>query len=87
MESIIGRLGDLEKAYLIDDYAKGKDTGLIDLILVGHIDQEKLSDFVGKTERYIGRKIRTLVVTSEEHQNLQQVLAKRPQLLLWERGD
>ncbi len=87
LESIIGRLGDLEKAYLIDDYAKGKDTGLIDLILVGHIDQEKLSDFVGKTERYIGRKIRTLVVTSEEHQNLQQVLAKRPQLLLWERGD
>ena len=39
IESIIKRLGDLEKAYLLDDYAEGKDTGIIDLLLVGNIDQ------------------------------------------------
>ena len=27
IEGIINRLGDLERAYLIDDYAEGKDTG------------------------------------------------------------
>ncbi len=31
LESIISRLGNLEKAMLIDDYAEGKDTGIIDL--------------------------------------------------------
>ncbi|HHF58172.1 MAG TPA: ArsR family transcriptional regulator [candidate division WOR-3 bacterium] len=87
LESIISRLGDLEKVYLIDDYAEGKDTGLIDLVLVGRIDQANLADLVTKTERYIGRKIRTLVLTSEEYQGTQRFLKKRPQLLLWERGD
>ena len=87
LESIISRLGDLEKVYLIDDYAEGKDTGLIDLVLVGRIDQENLTDLVAKTERYIGRKIRILVLTSEEYQDTQRFLEKRPQLLLWESGD
>jgi len=87
LESIVGRLGDLEKVYLIDDYAEGKDTGLVDLVLVGRIDQANLADLVTKTERYIGRKIRTLVLTSEEYPGTQRFLKKRPQLLLWESGD
>jgi len=44
MDSIVNRLGDLESAYLIDDYAEGKDTGIIDLLLVGNIDQYHLND-------------------------------------------
>ena len=39
VEGIVCRLGDLEKAYLIDDYAEGKDTGVIDLLLVDIADQ------------------------------------------------
>ena len=60
LESIIERLGNLNRAFLIDDYAQGKDSGLIDLVLVGDIDQTNLDDLVKKTEKYIGRKIRTL---------------------------
>jgi HEPN domain-containing protein len=48
IESILTRLGDLEKAYLIDDYAEGKDTGIIDLVLVGNIDQYHLNDLSRK---------------------------------------
>jgi len=51
--SIMTRLGDLERAYLIDDYAEGKDTGIVDLILVGDIDRYHLNDLSRKTERYI----------------------------------
>ena len=57
MNSIITRLGNLEKAFLIDDYAEGKDTGIIDLLLVGDIDQYHLNDLSRKTERYIKRKV------------------------------
>lgn len=85
LESIIERLGDLEEAYLIDDYAVGKDTGIVDLVLVGNIDQENLTDLVAKTERYIERKIRTLILSLEELAQLRASLEKRPMLKLWQR--
>jgi len=77
-------LGDLEKAYLIDDYAEGKDTGIIDLVLVGNIDQYHLNDLTRKTERYIKRKIRSLVVNRNEYKDLLPKLKDRPRLLIWE---
>jgi DNA-binding transcriptional ArsR family regulator len=83
LDSIIERLGNLEEAYLIDDYAEGKDTGLIDLVLVGDIDQENLVDLVRKTERYIDLKIRTLVLASNEWEKMQPSLMKKPLLQLW----
>ena len=83
LESILERLGNLEEAYLIDDYAEGKDTGIIDLVLVGDIDQENLIDLVRKTERYIERKIRTLVLTTDEWKKMVADLSKRPMLPLW----
>ena len=86
LDSIIERLGNLEQAWLIDDYAEGKDTGLIDLVLIGDIAQDNLTDLVTKTERYIGRKIRTLIIASDEQQSLQSILVNRPKFLLWQRS-
>jgi hypothetical protein len=85
VESVLTRLGDLEEAYLIDDYAVGRDTGIIDLLLVGGINEHHLNDLSRKTERYIGRKIRSLVVTREELGRLGTKLRHRPHLLLWSR--
>ncbi|HDR51593.1 MAG TPA: ArsR family transcriptional regulator [Mariniphaga anaerophila] len=83
LDSILDRLGNLEEAYLIDDYAEGKDTGIIDLVLVGDIDQTNLQDLTRKTEKYIDRKIRTLVLTQDEYTQLFSNPKKRPQFLLW----
>ena len=83
MNSIITRLGNLEKAFLIDDYAEGKDTGVIDLLLVGDIDQYHLNDLSRKTERYIKRKIRSLVLTEQELSDFLPKLKNRPSLLIW----
>ena len=84
IDSIVTRLGDLEKAYLIDDYAEGKDTGIVDLLLVGDIDQYHLSDLSRKTERYIKRKIRSLALTQEEFAKFSPKLKENPQVLIWE---
>lgn len=86
IDSIIDRLGNLEAAYLIDDYAEGKDTGLIDLVLVGNIDQTNLTDLVTKTEKHIGRKIRTLTLDSDDFESMDKFFGNRPMLLLWESG-
>ena len=85
IDGIVTRLGDLERAYLLDDYAEGKDTGIIDLLLVGDIDQYHLNDLSRKTERYIKRKIRSLVLSREEYKTFEPKLKSRPHILIWER--
>jgi predicted nucleotidyltransferase len=77
IDSIINRLGNLERAYLFGDYAEGKDTGIIDLILVGNINHYHLNDLSRKTERYIKRKIRPLVLSRKEYGELYEELKKR----------
>ena len=84
VDSMVTRLGDLESAYLLDDYAEGKDTGIIDLLLVGNIDQYHLNDLSRKTERYIKRKIRTLVLSRDEFKEFEPKLKARPHILIWE---
>ena len=84
IEGIVTRLGDLERAFLIDDYAEGKDSGIIDLVLVGNIDQYHLNDLSRKTERYIKRKIRTLVLSRDEFKEFEPKLKACPNILIWE---
>ena len=83
IDGIVSRLGNIEKAYLVDDYAEGKDSGIIDILLVGQIDQYQLNDLTKKTERYIKRKIRLLVLDHEEYRALWPDLEQKPHLLIW----
>ena len=84
VDSIIIRLGNLEKAYLVGDYAEGKDTGIVDIVLVGNIDHYHLNDLIQKTERYIKRKIRTLVLSEQEFEDFQKKIMSQPSVLIWE---
>jgi len=84
VDGIVTRLGDLERAYLLDDYAEGKDTGIIDLLLVGNIDQYHLNDLSRKTERYINRKIRSLVLKRDEYKEFEPKIKSSPHILIWE---
>ncbi len=85
LDSIIERLGDLELALITGDYAEGKDTGIIDLVLVGNPDAGNLLDLTHKTERYIGRKIRVLVLSIKDYSKMADTDALQPGLLLWQR--
>jgi hypothetical protein len=84
LDGVVNLLGDLERAYIIDDYAEGKDTGIIDLLLIGAINQNYLNTLIKTTESYINRKIRSLVLNQEEYKKLFPELEKRPLLLVWE---
>ncbi len=86
IDGIVNRLGDVECAYLIDDYAEGRDTGIVDLVLVGNIDHYHLNDLSRKTERYIKRKIRSLVLSRAEFQEMLPKLENRSRLLIWEKS-
>jgi DNA-binding transcriptional ArsR family regulator len=85
IETIVMGLGDLQLALLVDDYAQGRDSGIIDLVLMGNIKQKSVASLVDRTESYIKRKIRTLCLTPEEYERLSPVLLERPHLVLWDR--
>jgi len=66
IETVIERLGHLEKVYLTGDFANGKDSGIIDLIFVGSIDTNYLMNLITKSEKLIDRKIRFLIYEPTE---------------------
>ena len=82
-EELIAKLGDVKAAYVIGDYAKGNDSGLIDLVLVGHIDETKLKEVTAKTEKLIDRKIRTLILRGDDLKKLKKRLNLDRALLIW----
>ena len=86
IDGIVNRLGHLEEAYLIDDYAEGKDTGIVDLLLIGEINRYHLHDLTQKTEKYINRKIRCLVLSHLERDDFLKQRENRPKLLIWKAG-
>jgi DNA-binding transcriptional ArsR family regulator len=64
MEKIVKRMGNVEKAIIVGDYARGVDSGTIDLVLVGQdLDLEYLDFIVHKTFEKINRKVRVQVVS------------------------
>jgi len=67
VERFIRRLGGLERAYVTGSFAKGNDSRIIDLMLVGtEIDREYLLRKVDQVEELIHRKVRYLIVNPEE---------------------
>jgi len=83
IENIIHKLGDLKLAYLIGDYAKGKDTGTIELLLVGDINKDYLLNLVTKAKGLIHRDIKTKQLTEAEFNHRKEEF--KLCLLLWKK--
>ena len=82
-ENLAKTLGEVKSAYIIGDYAKGIDSGIIDLILIGNIDREIHQQFIQKTEKLINRKIRSMLLTEEEFKKLDKTLDIDHALPIW----
>jgi hypothetical protein len=83
INKVVARLGKVTCAFIIGDYAKGKDSGLIDLVFVGEIDQAYLRTCVEKAEGLIKRKIRTLVLSPSEYESNKLNLKAETAIWLW----
>ncbi len=81
--NIIEKIGDLELAFIRGDYAVGKDSGLIDLVVVGaKVNKDEVERVRMKTEVLIGRKISVLILDQAEYRNLAINFEKEPKLVL-----
>ena len=88
VERVIRKLGDVKQAFLVGDYAKGIDSGLVDVVLVGKVDKNYLDHLVGKVERIIHRKLRILVLTMGDFLQLKETKWRSENMmLLWSQED
>ncbi len=82
VEQISSNIGDLKKAYLVGDLAIGKDSTVVDILLIGEdIDCSYVSQLVQKAEKHLDRKIRYLILNENEKNDY---LSKNNALLIWE---
>ncbi|MBK9223665.1 MAG: winged helix-turn-helix transcriptional regulator [Flavobacterium sp.] len=59
VEMILNRIGNIEKVIVIGDYADGKDTGVIEVLLIGNeLNSEYIDQLAIKIESEIKRKIK-----------------------------
>ncbi len=86
IENVIERLGEVSKVYVIGEFSKGLDSQVIDLVFIGNIEINYLVHLIEKVETLIKRKIRYLIYSEEEFENLKSWgLTKPKPLLLWAR--
>lgn len=81
VENVVRGLGNLEQAYLTGDLAEGRDAQIIDLVLVGDIDQSYLVNMVEKAEKLVDRKIRYIIYQKSEAPSFEDNAGKY--LLIW----
>lgn len=59
LEVIFDKIGDIEKIYLLGDSARGIDSGLIEILIIGsNIDTNFLEEISLKIEKIINRKVK-----------------------------
>jgi DNA-binding transcriptional ArsR family regulator len=67
IEKVIHRLGNILSVYLTGDFANGKDSKVIELILIGDsIDIEYLSKKISQAEELVGRKVSYKIINSAD---------------------
>jgi hypothetical protein len=84
IERVIHRMGQLKSIYLTGDFARGKDSPVIDLIIVGaDIDREYLTRKVIQAEKLSGRKVSYIVLEPSEAENYLVKMKPSDLLPLW----
>ena len=65
VEKVLNNIGAIEKIILLGDYAKGIDSGIIDVLIVGKdIKKDYLDRINSKIENEINRKVNFLICTT-----------------------
>ncbi|WCN38090.1 winged helix-turn-helix domain-containing protein [Aneurinibacillus uraniidurans] len=84
IEEVLRKLGNVELALIIGDYARGIDSGVIELVLAGEIDTEYLTALVKKAESLINRHIHVHISTLPDVRHTYLKCMKDKILIIWD---
>ena len=82
IENIIEKLGTIDKVYVLGSFARGLDSNVIDLMIIGDVNLNFFLTLVEKAEKLVGRRIRYIIYGSMESVDWEEFV-QHP-LLLWE---
>lgn len=83
IETVIERLGAVERVFLVGSFSKGTDSNIIDLLLIGDIDESYLIKLIPKAETLIKRKVRYIIFSPKDFGKEQKAQFDPSPLLLW----
>ena len=69
IDNVLSRLGDLQLAFIVGDYAQGRDSGTIELTLVGDINKTYLARLIEKAKKLLHRNIKAKVIDRDAFEN------------------
>ncbi len=78
---MIQELGDINQAFIVGDYAKGIDSGIIDLVIYGEVDNFKIYELSKSISDKISRIIRYVVIQDKDKLKYFQ---NKPKIPIWE---
>lgn len=83
LANITEKLGNIHTAFIRGDYAAGRDSGLIELVVVGNdINIDELERVRKKTEKLINRKIALIILKYTEYKKLKNKFDDEGKLIL-----
>jgi hypothetical protein len=81
IEKVINRLGEVKKVFVLGSLAKGMDSEVVDLLIVGNVDQEYLSRLVERAQELVSKKILCSVISESEYKQRLEIFSES--LLIW----
>jgi predicted transcriptional regulator len=79
---VLDQVGELKAAYVVGDYAKGLDTGTIEVVIVGEVDSDYLERLIVRAEEELDRKVKISVFADKAsfrvqgHENVLKLLGE-----------
>jgi AAA+ ATPase superfamily predicted ATPase len=83
LNSVVEKLGEVEKVFLAGELARGMDSKIVDLVIIGKIDRSYLQKLCEKAEKLVNRNIRSLVLEQEGLLKDYPTLNSEELLLIW----
>ncbi len=82
IEQVVNNIGSLKWAYITGDFARGIQSKLIDLTLIGEeFDYNYINQLIVKAEELVSFKIRFMTITEDEKESF--LNQKEQSLLIW----
>lgn len=74
VEHVLAQMGAVKQIHLIGDYAKGLDTGLIEVLLIGNqLNTDYITNLEEKIEKLIERKVQ-FIISNRKSSDQQSIL-------------
>ena len=78
VEHVLAQMGEVQQIHLIGDYAKGLDTGNIEVLLIGEqLNTAYIAQLEEKVEKFIERKVQSIISNRKSSDQLSILLFER----------